>query len=210
MGPKIAAKTDKDLTRIITPEFRVSYPHVFKPHGFTAADKKKYSITMLFRKDLELIGQSPDGKPRSLKDVMTQAKIAKFGPKEEWPDDIRTAVVNGDDPKFADKDGYKGCWVIKASSFEDNKPSVVDHEMNILTNEHDLYPGCFARAYIQAYCWDNVGGRGLSFSLEHVQKIRDGKSFGGKKAVQDVFSPIARISEDSEEESVDEEDEDFK
>lgn len=207
-APKKAPKIDKDLCRIITPEFRVSYPHVFKVQAVKATDKPKYSITMLYPKDTDLMGSSPDGKPRSLKEVIKNAKIAMFGPKENWPEGLESPVIDGDNPKFADKDGYKGHWVIKATTSEDQRPSVVDAEMAPITEAADLYPGCYARAYVYAYVWEYMGKQGVGFILDHVQKLRDGKSFGGKKPVEQVFSPVAATADESSD--GDDDDQDFK
>ncbi len=194
---KLDQKT-KDLCRIITPEFRLSYPHVFKPQQIKPTDKPKYSITMLFKKDVELMGQSPDGKPRTLKSVITQAKIAAFGGKENWPEGLESPVIDGDLPKYADKEGYKGHWVIKATTSEDQRPSVVGPDMTPITEPAELYPGCYARAYVFARVWEYMGKQGIQFILDHVQKLREGKSFGGKKPVEQVFSPVAEVEDDAE------------
>lgn len=202
--PKKAPKANKDLCRIITPSFRVSYPHVFKAQQVKPTDKPKFSVTMLFAKDSELLGQSPDGKPRSMKEVIKNAKLAEFGSKENWPDGLESPVIDGDDPKFADKEGYKGHWVIKATTSEDQRPSVVDAEMVPITEASDFYPGCYARAYIYAYVWEYMNKQGVGFILDHVQKLRDGKSFGGKKPVEQVFSPV--IADDGDDEDFDADD----
>ncbi len=209
MGTTKKQKSNKDECRIVTPEFRVSYPHVFKAQSPKPGDKLKFSITMLFPKDKDLTGTSPDGKPRSLKEVIKNAKLAEFGGKENWPEDLVSPVIDGDDPKFADKEGYKGCWVIKATSSEDQRPSVVDMKMVPITEASDFYPGCYARAYIYAYVWTFMNKQGVGFILDHVQKLKDGKSFGGKKPVEQVFSPVA-IDEDSEDEAEDDDGGDFK
>jgi Protein of unknown function (DUF2815) len=193
---KTKSKAEKDLCRIITPEFRVSFPHVFKPQAPKPKDTPKYSITMLFPKGVELKGTSPDGEPRTLKEVMRNAKVAAFGPdKDEWPE-LESPVNDGDDPKYADKEGYKGHWVIKASTSQDQKPSVVDREMNVITDPAELYPGCYARAYVFARDWEYMGKKGIQFILDHVQKTREGKSFGGKKPVEQVFKPLPANEDD--------------
>jgi hypothetical protein len=194
------SKADSIICRIITPEFRVSYPHVFKPQAPKPGDKLKYSITMLFPKDSDLMGLSPDNKPRGLKEVIKNAKTLEFGPKENWPKDLESPVIDGDDPKFADKPGYKGHWVIKATTNENQKPGVVDRQMTPITDQADLYPGCYARAYVFAYIWyypnrEKPMKKGVGFILDHVQKLRDGKSFAGKKAIEEVFSPLEDLDE---------------
>ncbi len=201
MAIKKLTKEQRDLCRLITPEFRVSFPHIFKPSAIKPTDKPKYSITMLFPKNSDLMGTDVGGEPRSLKEVMRDAKIAQFGPKENWPKNLESPVVDGDDEKHAGKEGYKGHWVLKAVSNEDQKPGVVDAEGVPVTEASVLYPGCYARAYIYAYIWEYMGKQGVGFILDHVQKLREGKSFGGKKPIEQVFghAPAAAPSEDDEE-----------
>ena len=159
--PKNKPKANKDLSRVLTPEFRVSYPHVFKAQAIKPTDKPKFSVTMLFPKNADLSG---------LKEAMKQAKIAQFGGKENWPDDLESPVVDGDNPKHADKEGYKGHWVIKASTNEDQRPGVVDENVQPIVDQAKFYPGCYARAYIYAYVWEYMGKQGVGFILDHVQK----------------------------------------
>lgn len=192
-APKKTQKTkeDKDLCRIITPEFRVSYPHLMKAHAVKTGDKPKFSITMLFPKNVKLVGTDPYGEPRTMQQAITNAKLAAFGPKENWPEDLISPVTDGDDPKHVGKEGYAGHWVIKAISGEDQRPGVVDRDMTPITEAAGLYPGCYARAYVFAYAWEYMGKQGIGFILDHVQKVKDGKSFSGKKAVEHVFAPLA-------------------
>lgn len=185
-----ASKSDKEACRVLTPEFRVSYPHVFKPQGMQNKkdSAKKYSITMLFPKDADL---------STIKNAMKQAKIQKYGadPKA-WPKGLESPVTDGDSPKNADKEGYAGHWAIKASSSEDQKPGVVDQNVEPIIDQASFYPGCFARASLLAYIWDNEFGQGVGFILDHVQKMRDGKSFGGKPQADQVFTPVGTGDEE--------------
>lgn len=173
--------SDKEKSRLLTPEFRVSYPHVFKANSINGS-KPKYSVTMLFDKKSDLT---------PIKEAIKYAKIAAYGPnKDEWPEDLESPVADGDKPKYADKEGYKGHWAIKASTNEDQRPGVVDENVQPIIDQSQFYPGCYARAYVYAYCWEFAGKKGVSFILDHVQKTRDGKSFAGKKPVDQVFSPV--------------------
>lgn len=108
MAKEEKSKGDREKCRILTPEFRVSYPHVFKAVQFQGKGDFKFSVTMLFKKSQDL---------STIKLAMKHAKIAEFGPdKSNWPDDLETPVVDGDAPKYAEREGYKGHWVIKAST----------------------------------------------------------------------------------------------
>lgn len=203
----MAEKADKDLCRMITPNFRLGYPHLDKAHAPKPGDKPKFSVTMLLPKDQELVGSyitgydedsgAPKYKPRSLKEVIKNAKLAEFGAKENWPDDLESPVTDGDDPKHADKEGYAGHWIIKASTSEDQRPGVVDENGKVVPTDQiasKLYPGCWARAFVYAYVYFYPDRKkpmkiGVSFILDHVQKMKDDKSFGGKKPVDQVFGP---------------------
>jgi hypothetical protein len=189
---KTTSKADREKCRVTTPEFRASYPHVFKPSGMNNKPNapKKYSITMLFPKSVDI---------SSVKAAMKQAVIQSYGEdKSKWPKDLENPITDGDAPKNADKEGYPGHWAIKASSGEDQKPSVVNQNVEPILNPADFYPGCYARASLLAYVWDNEFGRGIGFILDHVQKLRDGKSFSGKPSVEQVFSRVDSVDDDAE------------
>lgn len=194
-----ASKADKEKCRVLTPEFRVSYPHVFKPQGMNNKPNsaKKYSVVMLFSKDTDLA---------VIKAAMKNAKIQAFGADPaKWPKGIESPVSDGDSPKHAEKDGYPGHWAIKASSSEDQKPGIVDQNVAPILNQGDFYAGCYARASILAYVWDNEFGKGVGFILDHVQKLRDGKSFGGKPPADQVFTPVNTGTDEGFEEAQEEE-----
>lgn len=194
--------------RMITPEFRVSYPHMFKAQAPKAGDKPKYSITMLVPKNSDLTGSTLNGAAIKLPTLIVNAKNVEFGQKENWPKDLESPVIDGDLPKFADKEGYKGHWVIKATSMEDAKPGLVDANMVPITDQSKFYPGCYARAYVFARVWyypdkNKPMKKGVQFILDHVQKTRDGQSFGGKKPVEQVFQPIGGGAQEEEDVSHD-------
>jgi Protein of unknown function (DUF2815) len=152
------------------------------------------------------MGLTDKGKPRSLKTVIKNAKLLEFGGKENWPKNLESPVIDGDDEKFEGKDGYKGHWVIRASSAPDQRPSVVDKNGSLITEPADLYPGCYARAYVYAYVWSFMKRQGVGFALDHVEKRKEGKSFGGKKPVDQVFTPATMIEDDEDDSSDDDED----
>lgn len=199
-----AAKQNRDLCKGVTPEFRVSYPHVFKPNVIKKGDKPKYSIVMLFKKDTDMT---------VIKELIKQAKIAEFGPKENWPVDkkgkstLESPVLDGDDEKYEDNEGYAGHWVVKATTNEEQKPTVVGPDLEPILDQTEFYPGCYARAAVFARVWEYMGKQGVQFILDHVQKTRAGKAFGGKKPADQVFSPIE--ANDDADDSNAEDDEDF-
>jgi len=178
----------------------VSYPHLFKANAFKGGEAK-YSVTMLFPKTADL---------SALKLAIKHAKIDKWGPdKDEWPEDLMSPVQDGDNPKYAANEGYKGHWAIKASSKEAQKPGLVNEKVEPIIDASEFYPGCYARAQVFANGWEYMGKSGVSFILDHVQKTRDGKSFGGRKSAAEVFDPVSGGKAPSMDEELDEDEEDF-
>ncbi len=181
-----------DKMSVVTPEFRVSYPHVFKPSAMKGQAKAKYSITMLFDKADDL---------GVLKAAIHAAKIEKWGAKDKWPANLKAPVSDGDSPKNAGKDGCAGHWIAKASANEESRPGVVDERALPMADQADFYAGCYAIAAIRASAWENEFGYGVMLILDHVQKTRDGKPFGSKKSADQIFAPISGGSDSAVEDT---------
>ncbi len=181
---KVSADDKKKCRLEPTPTFRVSYPHLFKPQQLKPTDKPKYSVVGLFSKKSDMSW---------LKRVINQAKVNAFGPdKDEWPE-FESPVIDGDDKKYKDNDGYKGNWAIKFSAnAELGTPGVVDERNRVIEAKDaaKFYPGCYAHAIAFAYVWEYMGRHGVGFILDHVQKVRDGDAFGGRKPIGQAFQPL--------------------
>lgn len=179
------ANDDIELRKCTTPKFRVSFPNVFKPKSFKGGDPK-YSITMLFDKKTDLA---------KMKLAAKNAGIEKFGPVESWPKDKKTGKSklkmpfrDGDDER-EDLDGFTNCIFVNATS--KSPPQVIDKDgKTTLTSEVDLYAGCYARATLIAFGFDNEGSKGIAFALQNIQKWEDGEPFSGKPKAEDEFEAI--------------------
>jgi len=199
---KKMTKEQREKCRVTTPIFRASYSHVWEAQAPQDSGKKKYSITMLFPKDTDL---------SKIKKAILNAKLAAFGPKEEWPDELESPVSWGNDHIDKDtkkiKEGYKDHWVIKASSNENQKPQVVDKDREPIIDQNEFQSGDYARAHVLATNWAFGNKEGIMFILDHVQKVKDGKRFGGKKSPEQVFGALDdEDTSDFEETSTDSDD----
>lgn len=182
--------------KVLTGKFRVSFPQVFEPKAFQEG-KPKYSLVMLFSKK-----EYP--KKSDLVGIQKAAAVAmeeKFGSRDKWPKKFRTPVRDGDEEK-PDTDGYKGHWFISASSID--KPSVIDSLFitgpdgkptgDVITKEDKrFYAGCYARATIQAFGYDQKGNKGVSFGLLNVQKLADGKGFSARSSAEADFTSVESV-----------------
>ncbi len=185
-------KVDVEKLKVLTTEFRVSHPHVFKPSKIPNSDKEAYSIEMLFDKTTTEL--------KSLQDPVKWAAIGKWGPnKADWPSPLKYPFRDGDKPKFNKKTKktevrpeHKGMWVVRASSNADYaKPHVVGANPKIpIANEADFYPGCYARAALKAHAYEVGDQMGVKFILDGVQKTKDGEAFGGKRPADQTFGVL--------------------
>lgn len=162
---------------IMTPEFRVSFPAVFKARSSKSDDGSdgtpKYGITMLFAKDADL---------SKLKAAAQAAAKEKWGDK--IPKNLRSPFRDQGEKEL---EGYvEGAVFINATSLQ--KPGLVDRNREDIIDETEFYAGCYARATVSAFAYDKKGNRGVAFGLNNVQKLRDGESLSGRTRAQDDFA----------------------
>lgn len=184
------ANVDIKAKKCTTPVFRASYPHLFKPNTSFEGQEPKFGITMLFPKNADLSG---------MKKAAQNALIEKWGSdKTKWPKKLRNPFRDGDAEK--DSEEYKGVWFISATSKK--QPGVVNQQLEPIisesTDSDGFYAGCFARATLIAFAYDTAGNKGVSFALQNVQKVKDGKPFSGRKSASEDFEVIEDTSEDAE------------
>jgi len=162
---------------IITPQFRVSYPYVFKPaKPMQDGAEPKYSIVMLFESDSDLA---------LLKAAAQEAVKEKWGDKP--PKGLRSPFR---DQGEKDGAGYvEGNVFVSASSKQ--KPGLIDSKNADIMDESDFYAGCWARATVRAYAYDASGNRGVAFGLQNVQKLKDDEPLGaGRAKASSEFEPV--------------------
>lgn len=186
----MSEKMDISKKKCLTPEFRVSFPNVFKPKAYEQQEPK-FSITMLFSKKTDL---------KEVKRAALNAATEKWGTKAESmikAKQLRWPFRDGDVEK-ADQAGYENTIFMTASSKADNPPGVVDNQNNDIINAADFYAGCYARAELIAFAYDRMGNKGISFSLQNLQKLRDGEKFSGRKPASEVFGVVSDDADNAE------------
>lgn len=161
--------------KVLTPEFRVSFPAVFTPRSAMDNAEPKYSVVMLFPKSADL---------SKLKAIAKAAIVEKWGDK--IPKDLRSPFRDGDDKEL---DGYAGHIFITASS--KMKPGLVNGNREAIINVDEFYAGCYARATVNAFAYDRNGNRGVAFGLQNIQKLREGEPFSGKTKPEDDFDAVS-------------------
>ena len=187
--------------QIVTPIFRVSFASVFearKADPNSATDKAKFSLVMLFKDkakpqyanctDIDAADLTP------LKQLVKDAVIEKFGPDtSKWPKHpttgaslLRMPFRDGAEKSY---EGY-GPGITFCSASSVMKPGVVDHMCQPILMPSDFYSGCYARATITAFYYNNKGNQGVSFGLRNIQKVKDGEPFSGRTKAENDFDAI--------------------
>lgn len=167
----------------ITPEFRASFAHVFKPQPpLQPGGKSKYGLTALFAPGADLSG---------LKALAAKVAQDFFGDKLKDPNFTKRLRNPFRDQGEKSYEGYvPGAICINMTS--ENRPGVVDHNVQAIIEESQFYSGCYAKASVSCFGYDKAGNVGVAFGLNNVQKLRDGDPLGGRTRPEDDFKPAAQ------------------
>lgn len=174
------AKSSGSGQKVITPKARAVYAFVFRPRpSQKEGGEPKYSVTLLFSKTT---------------DISSLRKAALAAAKNKWGD--RATKMKLDSPfhdgnkERQDDDGnvdpvFKNMTYITVRSTE--KPGVVGPDLEELDSS-DFYSGCYCKASVYAFAYDNSGKRGVSFLLNNIQKVGDGKKLSNRLSAEEEFS----------------------
>jgi hypothetical protein len=197
MKGEAMADTDKKKKTmgVITPAFRVSYPHVFVAKLNTLSGKEEFSLTALFPHGADL---------KVLKEAATAAIIEKWGPdQKKWPKKkadgtggLRTPFRDQADMEKELDDGtkvmpagcVKGAFYIRLKARK--QPGIINQRREVILAEDEFYPGCWARASINAFAYEQAGNCGVSFWVNNLQKMKDDAPFSGRPKAEDEFSAV--------------------
>jgi hypothetical protein len=172
--------------RVMTPEFRVSFPAVFKPEPNMSGDLK-YKVTMLFPLGADL---------SVLKNAAKEVTVEKYGADQaKWPKNLKLPFRDQGEKEY---EGYEE-GAIFMNCNNKRQPGLIDQKKQEIIDEEEFYPGCYARATVVPFVYEAkdpktgaVLNRGVSFSLQNIQKTRDGEALGGggRVAAEDEFEEI--------------------
>ena len=170
------AKKEFTGVNITTPTCRLAFPAVFemKPD---LNGKEQYSVTMLFDKKTADMTK--------LKTALVQAARNEFGADVDLKAIDLKRIQDGD---TKDRAEFKGMWVVKAKTSV-NQPGVVDAKLNKILDPSEIYSGVYANVNVTAKAY-KLPSRGVTFYLNHVQKVKDGAPFTGGPKSEDVFQAM--------------------
>ena len=161
-------------TKIVTGKVRFSFCNIFEPKAPQGGGDPKYSVTLLIPKsDTTTLGK--------IKAAMIEARenYCNRNGANAIPVKFNHTMHDGDGVRDSGEPygpECKGCYVITVSSKQ--KPIIVDAFRNEITDPGEVYSGCYGRASINFYGYNNSGKKGVSAGLLSIQKLHDGEPFG--------------------------------
>jgi hypothetical protein len=172
-------------TGVLTGICRLAYQALLEPRAGTNDDgtpqAPKYTAVLLFEKNDETLPL--------LKAAMKNAANDFFG-EGKVPAGLRNPLRDGDE-KASEYAFYKDRIFISASrKASQGAPGIVNQANQPITDQDDIYSGCWVRADINCFGYNQKGNKGVSFGLNNVQKLGDDERFGGKRPATQVFSPV--------------------
>jgi hypothetical protein len=185
------ATTNSD-TKVVTGIVRLSYVHLFEPYAQDSDQDEKYSCVILIPKSDKATLAKID---KAIKAAAEAGKNSRFDGK--IPANLVTTLHDGDEEGDLEKNPeYEGQMYMSISS--NTRPGIVDKDVQDILDSTEIYSGCYARVSMNAFAYNYKGKKGVSFGLNHVQKVKDGDYLGGRTRAEDDFEPV----EDDEAESL--------
>lgn len=170
-------------THVVTGPVRLSYVNVMRPKIRTNDDgspgEPEYSLMMIIPKtDTATLAAIRKAQQAALAAGVDRGTFQGSAPKA-WKNTLRDGDVEGETPEL------EGAFFMNVSSKA--KPGVVDRKVQPILDETEVYSGMWARVDINAFPYNQKGNKGVSFGLNHIQKIRDDERLDGTTRPEDVF-----------------------
>lgn len=189
------ATTNSD-TKVITGEVRLSYVHLFEPYAQNEDQDPKYSCAILIPKSDKATLKRIR---RAIEAATEQGKTSRWNGK--IPPNLKTTLRDGDEEADLERNPeYAGHFFMNVNST--NRPGVVDRNVQTIIDSTEVYSGCYARVSINAFPYSVSGNKGVSFGLNHVQKLRDGDFLGGRSRAEDDFDAVDDDYDDDDDEVI--------
>lgn len=158
---------------------RLSYANLDKPSE-TEINKGKYSVSVLIPKsDVETV----DLIENLAATIIKEEKNGKFKGKNIQPG-VYKFLKDGDIERPGDE-AYKGHYFFNTKS--EQKPNLFDKYGNPISQEGEIYSGCYALVIANLYAFNQAGNFGIASGLYGVKKVKEGEPLSGGSCTADDF-----------------------
>lgn len=169
---------ENNKTKVITGKVRFSYANVWEPKSINGGDEK-YSVSLII----------PKSDTKTINDIKAAIEAAKQDGKAKFggkiPANLKLPLRDGDIDRPEDE-AYKDSYFVNANSKD--KPSIVDKNVKPIMDQDEVYSGCYGRASITFYTFNQNGNKGVACGLGNLQKLSDGEPLSGRSRAEDDFS----------------------
>lgn len=176
---------DIEARKLVTPEGRVSFPHLFIADAPEGSGKPAYSVNLMIPKsDAEGVARIK----QALKNAIEFGKTSVW--KGKIPAKLDLSLWDGDEGRGnkEPRPEEAGCLILKAKSdAQYARPGVVDKNRNVIDDETEVYPGCYGRASVKFHPYSTAGNQGVTCILIAFQKLRDGEPLAGGQSPAEIF-----------------------
>lgn len=180
--------------RVTTGEVRLSYANLFEARSQDNGPAKFSTVIVI-----------PKSDKVTLAALKKAATIAAENGKGKWGGKIPPAIAknplttlhDGDEEADLERNPeYEGCYYMSVSSKV--QPGIIDRDKMPILDQQEVYSGCYVRVALGAFAFNQQGNKGVSFGLNHVQKLRDGEPLGGITRAEDEFDDLDDMDDDGE------------
>lgn len=158
---------------------RFAYLNCWRPVSVYGG--QKYSLLALIPKeDKETVEEI-----RNVIDYVKEKSVDKWGGR--MLTNFRNPLHDGDEDK-PDNPIFRNCYYLNAKSKE--APQIVDGNVQPITDQTELYSGCYGKVSLTFYAYNCSGNKGIGVWLGNIQKIKDGTPLAGRVSAGDEFTPV--------------------
>ena len=172
-------ETQEQKTTVIIP-CRFSYLNVFEAKAIRQGQPPKFSASLIIPKTdtvtISIIQKAQD--------AAIQLGLKKvFG--GTLPKKMDMALKDGDEDRPGDP-AYKNCMYLNAKSPANQRPGIVDINVQPIIDPSVFYSGCYGRASVNFFPFNNVSV-GIGCGLNNMQKLREGEPLTSRTSAEDDF-----------------------
>ncbi len=188
-----------EIVRYVTPVFRASFPNLFEAESYDGG-APKFGLSAVWNP--AKFSDKDKKRWRTILGAMDAESKSRFKKAlKDLPANYKKGIRDG--AEKADLEGY-GEGTKFANISTKMRPGVIDANKNPISpddgNIDEIYPGCYCRATVTVYSYDNKG-KGVALGLMNVQKVSDGDRLDSRTdAAEDFDDDIdsAWLEEDGE------------
>jgi len=171
-----------NLTKVVTGKVRFSYANVWEAKSVNGGDER-YSVSLIIPKsDTKTLAGILSAIEQAIKEGGEKLGDGGVPVKRE---DLKLPLRDGDRER-ADDEAYQGSYFVNAIS--KIRPGIVDKNVKEILDPSKFYSGCYGRASIVFYAFNQNGNKGIACSLQNLQKLAEGEPLIGRSSPEEDFA----------------------